>query len=849
MKTTKQFTLIFRSKFFPIPSDFKHFEDADSEICQQLRQKKEYEVKSKAKETTFSNFVNFWVNCELPSIRPDNINEYELLSREFDIMKNVIEMYKNHRIDTNGNSTEIYLNQKKKLKYENKIFELKSQNNDYQSIIEAIFTKSEFSDFSEFLLVKKALFYACEDYDLPQVLKLIKETVYLNNLEFYLNKEDKTAKVRFVQNNTIQNGVVNIPKSIIYEDTEFIITHLCENSFKNVSNVETVKFSEDSEIKVIERNAFSSSSIKHLCIPSSIAEFNENWCFDSKITEIEIIEREQKNIKCYDDKFVLAKSDIKSDIFDVLLFANRDIEEATIPSFIKIISSYAFSFCQNLQIIEFEKNSQLKTIESNAFSNTSIEKFIVPSTVCQIGEDSFYGCPIKILEFEENSQLKTLEQNLFLDSEIETIEIPSNVIEIKEGWCCGANKLTNVTVNPQNKNFIIYQNDFLLSKSDQRSDNFDIILFARRDIENVVIPSNIKRIASYSFDSCDSIETFEFEANSNLISFGIDCFSFGSIKEIIIPSSVEIIEKGAFFSCSDLTSVTFEPNSKLRIIGNEAFDGTSITSFSVPNTVLDIGEKTFNDCECMTKIEINEGSKLKAFNSYLFYNCGIESLSIPSNIIELKFGWCSEVFNLNRIEISPNNRHFFLYNNKYILSKSDQKSDSFDILQFAVRNIVNAHIPSFITQIAPHAFSFCKKLSIISFSDDSKLEIIDESAFENAKVNCLSIPSSVKIIGKFAFSYCEISKITFNDNSNLERIKRSAFEKNPITSFCVPPQVTKIGIDAFQGCTNLQIIELSNSFSVKPVFFKTIQDYYPDAIVMIPIGKYYELENKLNKLI
>lgn len=51
-------------------------------------------------------------------------------------------------------------------------------------------------------------------------------------------------------------------------------------------------------------------------------------------------------------------------------------------------------------------------------------------------------------------------------------------------------------------NVIYYENKFLLAKSDTNSDAFDVLVFARRDIDDVVVPSFIKTIVSSAFGDC-----------------------------------------------------------------------------------------------------------------------------------------------------------------------------------------------------------------------------------------------------------------------------------------------------------------------------------------------------------
>ena len=91
-------------------------------------------------------------------------------------------------------------------------------------------------------------------------------------------------------------------------------------------------------MKTIGKFAFINSAINTLIIPSCVSEFKEGWCKGTnKLIIILIMPSDEENIFYYDNKFIIGKSDPKSDVFDVLIFARRDIKEALIPSFIKIL--------------------------------------------------------------------------------------------------------------------------------------------------------------------------------------------------------------------------------------------------------------------------------------------------------------------------------------------------------------------------------------------------------------------------------------------------------------------------------------------------------------------------------
>ena len=55
--------------------------------------------------------------------------------------------------------------------------------------------------------------------------------------------------------------------------------------------------------------------------------------------------------------------------------------------------------------------------------------------------------------------------------------------ELEEGWCYDTQKLKRIIISPLNDQFIFKDDKYLLCKSDIKKDEFDILLFVRRDIE------------------------------------------------------------------------------------------------------------------------------------------------------------------------------------------------------------------------------------------------------------------------------------------------------------------------------------------------------------------------------
>lgn len=139
------------------------------------------------------------------------------------------------------------------------------------------------------------------------------------------------------------------------------------------------------------------------------------------------------------------------------------------------------------------------------------------------------------------------------------LRIPSSVTELKDGWCYQTLKLIKIEVMPGNKLFSLYNKDeFLLEKSDPDLDIYNVLLFAQRDVKEVVIPSFITRIAQCSFIYCKNLHTFKFAENSQIQTIEKDTFSDSSLEQIKIPSNTIFIKDSAFENCEKLTSALFD---------------------------------------------------------------------------------------------------------------------------------------------------------------------------------------------------------------------------------------------------------------------------------------------------
>ena len=165
-----------------------------------------------------------------------------------------------------------------------------------------------------------------------------------------------------------------------------------------------------------------------------------------------------------------------------------------------------------------------------------------------------------------------------------------------------------------------------------------------------------------------------------------------------------------------------------------------------------------------------------------FMNCmDLESIEIPSSVTEI-MPWAFEgCTNLEKIEVSPENKVY------------DSREDCNAVIESESNHLVcgckNTKIPNSVTRIQDSAFAYCEGLTSIE------------------------IPNSVKMIFAFAFKGC-----------------------TGLTSIKIPDSLTEIDQDVFNGCTGLKSLKIPTSVTnllseeQQVVFYEMYDNQKPQSI-------------------
>lgn len=172
---------------------------------------------------------------------------------------------------------------------------------------------------------------------------------------------------------------------------------------------------------------------------------------------------------------------------------------------------------------------------------------------------------------------------MHLCTTIQTLCLPTMIENIADNCFSEVRDLVNIEISSDNLFYSLFDNKYLVKKSNQESEKFDVIIFARRDIESACIPSFIRVINNYAFQNCTRLISLTFEQNSSLESIGENAF-FNSLgpEEIVFPPSLKLVSVYSLGNIFYLKSVVFL--SKSITIGTCCFLGDqNLASVSFPN--------------------------------------------------------------------------------------------------------------------------------------------------------------------------------------------------------------------------------------------------------------------------
>ena len=256
-------------------------------------------------------------------------------------------------------------------------------------------------------------------------------------------------------------------ESIVFPSSLSLLT-IGSYAFQSCKNLKTIIIPEG-VTSLGEGLFFYCSSLAYVFIPSTIN--NIEGALFSDYNSVEIVINETCPI------FIIENMLMNLDQTILINYIGQE-SNIIIPTYTTIIQCSAFYY-SNIETVIFEENSQLISIEKNAFFNCqNLQTITFPSSLQKIGDNAFYGC-----------------RNL------ETITFPSSLQTIGDDAFSSCSKLKNVIINSPLTNI-----------------GDEAFLFCTQ-LETLIIEStDTYSIGSLTFSYCLKLSSISL--SSNLISLG-----------------------------------------------------------------------------------------------------------------------------------------------------------------------------------------------------------------------------------------------------------------------------------------------------------------------------------------
>lgn len=223
------------------------------------------------------------------------------------------------------------------------------------------------------------------------------------------------------------------------------------------------------------------------------------------------------------------------------------------------------------------------------------KKFVIKS----IGVYAFeYNHFIDSLTFEKDSEVQCIGKNAFYHCYVKSITLPAKYNNSDNEWIQNTVELKNIDYSPENQHFCKVNNSLLLYKKNITNSEFDILVFAPRNIRGkIIIPSNIRNIGPYSFNLCYKMTSLLIPPESSIQEISLyafyKCYSLKNISSF--PASCTKISRWCFAYSNHLTSIEFLGDEITLCVG--CFSRcTSLSCISFPNvTRINVCEHVFDN--------------------------------------------------------------------------------------------------------------------------------------------------------------------------------------------------------------------------------------------------------------
>ena len=598
-----------------------------------------------------------------------------------------------------------------------------------------------------------------------------------------------------------------------------------------------------------------------------------------------------------DDEFV--KIPERIDDYDITYIdegafsENKCIKEVKISKNVQELSDYVFMY-SSLEKVIFD-TQELKNLGDNCFSCTAIKEIRLPGTIKNIGRECFSGCK-KLKTVEAEDGFLHFDEYTFVGCEnLEKIYLPKSFDRWMFEDYLECSSLQEIVVDEDNPKFCSEDGVFY-----NKDKTYLLIYPCNKKDEVYTLPGSVKKVVDDAFYRVNNLAEIRVDKdNTEYISqdgvlYTKDMMSLIKYpptkkeEEYIIPASVKSIIPSFDNIEYDEYCTSFSNEKNLKNIyvdkNNQYFksldgvlyskDGSILvrypgareeTMYSIPDEVTSIWDTAFDDNRDRLTLEVGFGCSgyYYAQRKEISYRLKIDDKW--GSFTDAGFIY-SDVWEC--VKNSDNTITIIRYigdEENVIIPSEIQGKKVVSLADYAFEHngtLKSITLPGTLKNIGKYVFAYCYGL---------KKAVLKNGIINNGEglfyrcwsLSSVSYPKSYRIYSNDDFYLCGLTKYTVAKSNpyfstkngilyNKKKTKLIAYPRYKTgKSYTIPKSVKTVAEDAFDGCWYLKYIYVNKNnkkySSINGVLFTKNKK----TIVRFPEGrrvKYYTVPAKVNKI-
>ena len=433
----------------------------------------------------------------------------------------------------------------------------------------------------------------------------------LDSIEYKVTAEGAVNTIEVYGNKNYTRTSANIPDTVIYNSTPYLVTSIGNNVFYGEFNLSTVTL--PSGLRSIGSDAFAGTALSSVVFPASLIKIGSGaFSYCSSLVSVDFsASTDLDSIGSRGFQYCTALTSIDmSPLVSLTVLSSQLFDNCTslttlvYPPHLNEIGFSAFLNCANLTNPDFPNS--LTVIGNSAFQGChALTTIIISASVSTIGRDAFFECDgMEQFIVDANNSVYTMQDSVLF------------------------NKNRTVLINFPNQKSIQYH----IPAGVER---IEVDAFSRRTrIQDVYVPKSLKIIDVSAFSS-SSIESINLHQADSLIRIETLAFCYcGNLLHVGFPSSLTYIGIHAFLDCPNLTA-DFNFATSISWIGARAFGACLNLPVvtPIPPKLTSIESRTFWYCNNLNYVDFSKAKSLQEINGGAFGVCKLNSVDLKWNTL------------------------------------------------------------------------------------------------------------------------------------------------------------------------------------------------------------------------